>query len=68
MRGHNIFLIPQLKSFSLIPENSLVIKLKNLDGIVLVRGSFLFFFHPETKSYLFSIIMEYSGRISDGSS
>ena len=42
---------PQLKSFSLIPDVNLAAKLKILEGIFFDNTeSYLFFFHPETKS------------------
>src|SRR5699024_4413110 len=52
---------PQLKSCSFIPETILAVALNSLDGIFLViLLSYLFFFHPDTKSYPSFIIISYN--------
>src|SRR5690554_6526576 len=50
-RGFEYAFSPQLKSCNFIPETILAVALNNLDGIFFVSLlSYLFFFHPDTKS------------------
>ena len=61
--------MPQLKSFSLIPDVFRAAQLNILDGKFLkINESYLFFFQPETKSKLLKAIFLYKSGISFGSS